>query len=183
MNLNYTPIYFDLEIVTTETVEQQLKEQLELDDFNNEHFRYSSLINFVHSGKINLSNYEKLIDLLLGETDQLMVVGVFEKIIFQFNMHTEIHERFVMVYKNNYPSYFKNIENEYSLRKILHDNKALNEIHFTNFLADENMHRLLIENTTNIDWLQQILNASTRKKTKNVAMEKIKKIENGSFNL
>lgn len=176
MKLDYTDQWLALGIISNDDINIQLQEQEKIDDFNNEHMRYKSLVRFYRNAKITHENIYHVIRLLDSDHDQSMVIGFYIFLIYDKELPDIIFE----IICDKLGKISMDYIDQCNRARIMRECYKMNDLSFSTvekFINDEKYHRLLVDSSNDKVTLLRIDKLSTSKKIKNIINSKIKELE------
>ena len=171
INLGYTQEWVDLGIVTEKDIQNQVIAQHELEDYNDEHMRYKSLVKFVNSRDVNEEIINDIINVLDRDPDKSMVIGFYTYLINKELWSDEIFSIICKKLDSNDIIIQATIKREFKLKNDLSENTV------NKYINNEKLHRLLVDCLANISLLEKIGEISNSKKIKNIIDSKIRKLK------
>jgi hypothetical protein len=170
ISLGYTQEWVDLGIIDEIDIQNQAIAQHELQDYNDEHMRYKSLVKFVNSQVVNKEIINSIIKILDKDPDKSMVIGFY---VYLINKESWSDEIFSIICKKLES---KDIINQATIIREFKFKNDLSKETVNNYINNEKYHRLLVDCITNISLLEKISKISKSKKIKNIINLKIKKL-------
>lgn len=80
--LEYTPKWFEYQLITEELLEQQLETFRKGEDLNTEHYRYAALLKWLEGHpQISDAELHQVLEVLQADPDQIMVTSIYIKLI------------------------------------------------------------------------------------------------------
>jgi len=172
MNHGYTEEWVKLGIIHYDEIETQVNEAIRLKDNNTEHMRYKSLLRFYESSKLSISVMPLLFDLLDQDTDQIMIIGFYLKVINDPRIDSQMFEIISEKLLSIDSRYKQDIERA-AIKREYFMTGSLSEKTIMKFIAIEKYHRILVDHCSCPKLLNKIQKISNSKKINNIINAKL----------
>ncbi|UZR97973.1 hypothetical protein [Chondrinema litorale] len=175
--LGYTQKWIEYKILDEKNFTSQLADYQNGRDENTEHYRYATLRNWIEN-KINFSNYEinNFLEIITAEPD-ISMAGSAVKLLYLSSKISEEQSRIIEKKFKLFGEWaVKLIDREAINRRLLQEELTHDLFIKTIEFGDHNLIRLMIYRTNNIAFLNELNSNIYSKKIRNLASEKLKKL-------